>query len=243
MQLRDRIVYVSHSPSNHYCFRNTVEYLKKFPDLDVWSAGRFSSTPLFVPKSVSELNLEYAAKYATIIGEPLFKAYCEAERVGYGAAVCPSWGDGGVDEARKKLSMPVVGMSLSGYTKAVQTYGRFSILHNHLPDMIPRFEQRLKDLGFFENLVSVEMFDVDVYQWMVEEKKPNYEELLSVAMPLVRNAAKKGARVVLFGCASPDLSEFSGILSRATMQELGVPTQASIDTAIEAAKKIIRDRQ
>jgi Asp/Glu/hydantoin racemase len=243
MQLRDRIVFVSHTPSNHYGFRNTAEYLKKFPEVDVWSADRFSSAPLFVPKSVSELDLEYAKKYGGIIGEPLFKAYCEADRVGYGAAICPSWGDGGVDDARKKLSMPVVGMSLSGYTKAVQTYGRFSLLHNHLPEMAPRNEQRLKDLGFLENLVSTEMFDIDVYQWMVEEKKPNYDELVGVAMPLVRNAAKKGARAVLFACASPDLSEFAGVLNRVTMEELGIPAQASIDTAIEVARKIISERE
>jgi hypothetical protein len=109
--------------------------------------------------------------------------------------------------------------------------------------MIPRTEQRLKDLGFFENLISIEMFEVDVYQWMVEEKKPDYEDLVGVAMPLVRNAAKKGAQVVLFACASPDLSEFAEILNRATMKELGVPAQASMDTAIEAARKLISERQ
>lgn len=243
MQLRDRIVYVSHIGSDTYGFRNTVEYLKKFPDVDVWSADRVTTTPLFVPKSVAELNFEYAKKYATVVGEPLYKAYCEADRVGYGAAICPSWGDGGVDEARKKLSMPVVGMSLSGYTKAVQTYGRFSLLHNHLAEMIPRTEQRLKELGFFENLVSVEMFEVDVYQWMLEERKPNYEDLVSVALPLVRNAVKKGARAILFACASPDLSEFAGVLNRATMKELGVPAQASMDTAIEASRKLISERR
>ena len=148
MQLRDRIVYVSHIATNCYGFRRTVEYLKKYPEVDVWTAQQYTSTPLYRPKSVPELDWEYVKNYGPIFGEPLLRAYTEADKEGYGAAVCPSWGDGGVDEAQKTLKMPVIGMSKLAFTKAAHLYGRFSILHNHLPEVAPRNEQRIKDLGF-----------------------------------------------------------------------------------------------
>lgn len=243
MDKKKRILYVAHSLPDEYVYRDTAHYLERFPDVDIRSALQYADKKASFPfpKSVKDVTLELMMKFGPTYDQPFLKAFEEAEKEGYGALVVPSYCDPGIAVARGKISIPCVGLAWAGYTKARTMGGKFSILHNHLPEVIPLFSTQVGAYGFSEDLVSIEHFDVDVYQWLANEEKPDFDELITIALPLVKRSAEKGAKVMLIACGSPELSEFAPKLNEVSMKAYDVSVLASIDTGIETARELMKE--
>jgi Asp/Glu/hydantoin racemase len=244
MDKNKKILFLAHCLPDDYVYKDTARYLERFPDVELTSASKYADKPFpHFPRSYKELTFEEIAKFGPVYDQPFLDAMQAAEREGYGAVATPSYGDPGVALARGKVSIPCVGMAWAGYTKAREVGGKFSVLHNHLPELIPLFSTQIGAYGFSENLVSIEQFDVDVYQWLANEEKPNYNELVGIALPLVKRSVEKGAKVMLIACGSPELSEFAPILDKVTMKEYNIPVLTSIDTVIDVARKLMKERE
>ena len=68
----------------------------------------------------------------------------------------------------------------------------------------------------------------------------DFDELITIALPLVKRSAEKGAKVMLIACGSPELSEFAPKLNEVSTKAYDVSVLASIDTGIETARELMK---
>ena len=143
-------------------------------------------------------------------------------------------------EARERYSIPYVGMGWASYREAVAIGGRFSHLHTHMAELItPISVQQIKAYGFFEQLVSVEYVDVDIYRCLAAEADPDFGQLLQIFSPKVKKAAEKGARAITIGCGSPEFSRLAHMLDAMAQEQYGVRVLPPIDTVVSVAREFL----
>ena len=236
MEDEKKIAYIGHYAVDQPVFRETLRYLEGFPDVALRLAS--GTLPSF-PTTVSEITIDYLLKYATEVDEPFFEAMKAAEKEGFKAAVTASFGDFGVARARAELSIPCIGMAWANYAKAREVGGTFSVFHTHIPETLDFAFQQLQVYGFSDYCASVELFDVDIYRWLATGEKPDLGQLAHAALPLVRKCMEKGARAIVIGCGSPDLSIFAQALNDFALKEYGIPVLAPIATAIQVARDML----
>ncbi|MBF0546960.1 MAG: hypothetical protein HQM08_21140 [Candidatus Riflebacteria bacterium] len=236
----NKILFLAHSNPTEYVFEDTRNYLKRFHDVEIKSVFEHSNLAPF-PKSVKEINLSYMAKFGPLYESPFFNAMLDAEKSGYGAAVVASWGDPAIGRAVKELKFPVVGLAWANYKKASELYGKFSILHTHLPELMDFNKMQVEMYGFQGNLVSSEHLDLDVYEWLNKKTKPDYQFLAENTLPIVEKCAEKGAKSLLIACGSPELSEFAQVLDNEVKNKFGIRVLTPLDTMIETARERIKN--
>jgi Asp/Glu/hydantoin racemase len=234
------IAFIGHYAPHETIYRETLNYLERFPDVELKLIS--GAVPPF-PKSVHEITLDYLMNYAPHIDEPFFKAMEGAQKQGFMAAVTASFGDFGTGQAQKKLSIPCIGMAWANYTKARDLAGTFSVLHTHIIETVDFTAKQVELYGFSDTCVSVEHLDVDIYQWLAANKRPDLKELAVQTLPTVKRCAGKGAKAVVIGCGSPDLSKFANILNELSIKEYSTQVLAPIDTAIQVARDSLVERQ
>jgi Asp/Glu/hydantoin racemase len=241
MNKGNTILYLAHSQPGSYVYRQTAQYLERFPDVDIRG---ISETPHPFPKSVEEITILWLLKAMDIaLDKEYLEAVGKAEKDGYGATACASAGDFSMAEAKEKYSIPYVGMGWASYWKAVEVGGRFTHLHTHMAELImPVSLQQIKAYGFLENLVSVEYVDVDIYKYIVKEEEPDLEEFVEIFMPSVTKGVEKGARAITIGCGSPDFSELAHMLNTITMEKYNIPVLPPIDTVVNVAREFMEKR-
>lgn len=241
MNQADKVLYLAHSKPGSYVFRQTAQYLERFPDVEIRG---IADDPGPFPQSVEEITLLYMLKAMDIGVERHFLAAIEqAQRDGYGAAACASAGDFACAEARERFSVPYVGMGWASYREAVAIGGRFSHLHTHMAELItPISIQQIKAYGFIEQLVSVEYVDVDIYRCMAAEADPDFEQLIEIFSPKVKKAVEKGARAITIGCGSPEFSRLAHMLDAMAQEQYGVRVLPPIDTVVAVAREFIGAR-
>ena len=242
MNKADTVLYLAHSKPGSYVYNETAKYLRQFPDVEIRG---IAEDPGPFPKCVEEITLLYMLKAMDIGVERYFLAAIgQAEQEGYGSAACASAGDFAFAEARTRFSMPYAGMGWASYRKAIETGGRFTHFHTHMAELItPISIQQIKAYGFFEQLVSVEYVDVDIYKCIAAEEEPDFEQLLGVFAPKVRKAAEKGARAITIGCGSPDLSRLAHMLDAMATEKYGIRVLPPIDTVVSVARELMQHRQ
>jgi Asp/Glu/hydantoin racemase len=212
------------------------------PNVEIRS---ISDKPHPFPQSVDEITIFFLLKAMDLsIDRDYLEAVGKAEQDGYGAAACASNADFSMFEARKRYSIPYIGLGWASYWKAVEVGGRFTHLHTHMPELIaPLSVQMIKNYGFLENLVSVEYVDVDVYKYIVKEEEPDLAEFMEIFMPKVAKGVEKGARAITIGCGSPDFSELAHMLNTVTMQKYNIPVLPPIDTVVNVAREFMQKKQ
>lgn len=238
MNKAGKVLFLAHSRPGSHVFRQTAQYLEKFPDVEIRG---IADDPGPFPQSVEEITLLYMLKAMDIGVERHFLAAIEqAQRDGYGAAACASAGDFACAEARERFSIPYIGMGWASYREAVAIGGRFSHLHTHMAELImPISIQQIKAYGFFEQLVSVEYVDVDIYRCIAAEADPDFGQLLQIFSPKVQKAAEKGARAITIGCGSPEFSRLAHMLDAMAREQYGVRVLPPIDTVVSVAREFL----
>ncbi|MBM5812431.1 MAG: hypothetical protein FJ191_10780 [Gammaproteobacteria bacterium] len=238
MNQADKVLFLAHSRPGSYVFRQTAQYLERFPEVEIRA---IADDPGPFPQSVEEITLLYMLKAMDIGVERHFLAAIgQAEREGYGAAACASAGDFACAEARERYSIPYVGMGWASYREAVAIGGRFSHLHTHMAELImPISIQQISAYGFREQLVSVEYVDVDIYRCLAAEADPDFGQLLQIFAPQVKKAAAKGARAITIGCGSPEFSRLAQLLDDMAREQYGVRVLPPIDTVVKVAREFL----
>ena len=238
MNKADKVLFLAHSRPGSYVYRQTAQYLGRFPDVEIRG---IADDPGPFPQNVEEITLLYMLKAMDTGVEQLFLAAVEqAQRDGFGAAACASAGDFACAEARERFAIPYIGMGWASYRKAVEIGGRFSHLHTHMAELIvPISVQQIQAYGFAEQLVSVEYVDVDIYRALATEADPDFGQLLQVFAPKIRKAADKGARAITIGCGSPEFSRLAHMLDDMAREQYGVRVLPPIDAVVETAREFI----
>ncbi len=234
-----KIIFFVHCSKNEPVFNKTINYCKRFPDVEVRQVS--DNLPPF-PKNYAE-RTSVTVEAWTFLEQSYFDAFKAEEKEGYGAVISSTGADFGVKDARNKLSIPAVGLRSGSCTKAKQLGKRFSFLH---PNLIScsMLEKSAIDDGFADLFVSVEHFDFgDVFALVAGYLTPDFDGRLPVAMKSLDVARKKGAELILLGCGSPDIQEFAPLLNQESLAKYGIPVLTPIDTAVEVARSMIAGRK
>ncbi len=236
--VRNRIAYILHAPIDEPAGRGVVAYMEKFKDVDIIVPS--GALPPF-PKSIDEVNSSYMTHvYEPLVAPLIVRTIEETRQLGYGAICTASFGDIGVVQTPKDANSKVVGLAWSNFRQAMATAGRFSVIHPYTREIAWYFEELIKKYNLLEHCASIELYDVDLADYIEIGKRPNIEQIIEITMPCVQRAVDKGAKVILIGCGGQFWSWFAPVLSRVTTKKFGVCVLPPIDTMFSYAREQIR---
>ena len=152
----------------------------------------------------------------------------EDEQSRAGAFVIACYSDPGLNDARRRTSLPVFGMAESGMLTALTRGRRFGVI-SVLAEAVERHIRYVHELGLEQRLAADLPVGLGVLELADEER--TFGRLCEVGETLKN---EHGAEVVLLGCAG--MAQYR----RAVEDEIGVPvidpTQAAATMAIGAVR-------
>ena len=155
-----------------------------------------------------------------------------AEAEGAEAVIVNCTADTGVEEARRRVAIPVIGVSETAFHRAAQLAERFSVL-TFAARIAPRFEAMAVRWGMAGRLASVRSVEMPLED--IEDFGLLAAALLDQADACVR---KDGARVVVLGCTdfenAADLVE-DGLAARG----MRVPLLRPYDLGLREAERLV----
>lgn len=118
----------------------------------------------------------------------------QAEKDGVDAVISDCMGDPGVEEAREKVSIPVIGPAETSMHVAAMLGHRFSVI-TVLDRLAPGFQQRALSTGTLGQLASVRSVNIPVL-----ELDDHARLLKALVRESVKAVRADGAHVIIFGC-------------------------------------------
>jgi allantoin racemase len=151
----------------------------------------------------------------------------QAEKDGVDAVIADCMSDPGVEEAREKVSIPVIGPAEASMHIAAMLGHRFSVVPV-LERLIPAFHHHATKTGLTQQLASVRAVDIPVLEL---DDRPRL--LKALVEKSVRAVTDDGAHVILFGCTG-----MAGLAKEVEegLRENGITDVPVIDPAILALK-------
>lgn len=142
------------------------------------------------PPSISSVEDEARATPGVV------RQVLQAAKAGFDAAIIACFSDPGLVEARKAVSIPVLGIQATTLCVAVMLGKRFTIL-TPLARRVPDKERDVEEMGLKYLLASVRPLDLSV-----EETDSDPERTKTKAIQVARKALEEdAAEAVILGCA------------------------------------------
>jgi len=158
----------------------------------------------------------------------------EAEKKGYEAVVIDCWCDPGLEAAREKVDIPVIGPGQASMLTAMALGGRFSIL-GVTKNVVSHYWYNIHAYGLGHRAASVRIVDVPVLE-LHKHKQKVLQQLVDEGVKAIE---EDGASVLIIGCTG--LAFLRNDLER-KLRDKGyqVPIIDSILTALNFAQMLVR---
>jgi allantoin racemase len=158
----------------------------------------------------------------------------EAEKKGYEAVVIDCWCDPGLEAAREKVDIPVIGPGQASMLTAMALGGRFSVL-GVTKNVVSHYWHNIHAYGLGDRVASVRIVDVPVLELHKHRKKV----LRHLVEESVKAIEEDGAGVLIIGCTG--LVFLKNDLER-KLRDRGyeVPIIDSILAALNFAQMLVR---
>ena len=185
--------------------------------------------PAGAPTSITT-SAEDAAATPGVLSE-----IAAAENDGADAVIVNCTADTGVVEARKRVAIPVIGVSETAFHRAAELSERFSVL-TFAERIAPRFEAMAVRWGMADRLASVRS---------VEMPLEEIDDFGLLAAALLDQAAacvlQDGAQVVVLGCT--DFENAAGLVEEGlAARGIGVPLLRPYDLGLREAEMLVDGR-
>ncbi len=152
----------------------------------------------------------------------------EAERRGFDAVITGCFSDPGVEAARERVVIPVIGPGEAALYTARMLAHHFSVV-TPLPETVPLAREQAHRTGMYPFIASIVSFDLSVEA--IRERDPaTIARLVDVCRACVED---DGAEAIVCGCASMSL------LSDEIAAEIGVPVLNSVRLSLRAAEMMV----
>ncbi|WP_372921849.1 aspartate/glutamate racemase family protein [Roseovarius sp.] len=152
----------------------------------------------------------------------------EAERRGFDAVITGCFSDPGVEAARERVVIPVIGPGEAALYTARMLAHHFSVV-TPLPETVPLAREQAHRTGMYPFIASIVSFDLSVEA--IRERDPaTIARLIDVCRACVED---DGAEAIVCGCASMSL------LSDEIAAEIGVPVLNSVRLSLRAAEMMV----
>lgn len=152
----------------------------------------------------------------------------EAERRGFDAVITGCFSDPGVEAARERVAIPVIGPGETALLTARMISHHFSII-TPLPETVPLAREQVHRTGLFPFVASIRSFGVPVET--IRDRDPAMiENLIALGRSCIE---RDGAEALVCGCASMSL------LADEIAPELGVPVVNSVALSLRAAEMLV----
>lgn len=208
------------------CFLGTdarLGYLRGFASADVTldNMADFIGTvprPSSVESRVEELGLALWVVEQAV----------EAERRGFDAVITGCFSDPGVEAARERVVIPVIGPGETALYTARMLAHHFSVV-TPLPETVPLAREQAHRTGMHPFIASIVSFDLSVEA--IRDRDPaTIARLIDVCRACVED---DGAEAIVCGCAS------MSVLSDEIAAEVGVPVLNSVRLSLRAAEMLV----
>jgi len=152
----------------------------------------------------------------------------EAEKRGFDAVITGCFSDPGVDAARERVGIPVIGPGETALLTARMISHHFSIL-TPLPETIALAREQAHRTGVHPFVASIRSFDMSVEK--IRARDPQMiKELIALGRDCVE---RQGAEAIVCGCASMSL------LAEEIAPKIGVPVVNSVLLSLRAAEMLV----
>lgn len=152
----------------------------------------------------------------------------EAEKRGFDAVITGCFSDPGVEAARERVNIPVIGPGETALLTARMISHHFSIL-TPLPETIPLAREQVHKLGVYPFVASIRFFGMPVEK--IRDREP---EMIDRLIALGRDCVERqGAEALVCGCASMSL------LAEEIAPKIGVPVLNSVLLSLRAAEMLV----
>jgi len=152
----------------------------------------------------------------------------EAEKRGFDAVITGCFSDPGVDAARERVGIPVIGPGETALLTARMISHHFSIL-TPLPETIPLAREQAHRTGVHPFVASIRSFDMPV-----EKIRARDPQMINGLIVLGRDCVERqGAEAIVCGCASMSL------LAEEIAPKIGVPVVNSVLLSLRAAEMLV----
>jgi len=208
------------------CFLGTdtrLEYLRGFASTGV-TLDNMTDFEGSVPRPSSvESRGEELALALWVIEQAV-----EAERRGFDAVITGCFSDPGVEAARERVVIPVIGPGETALYTARMLAHYFSVV-TPLPETVPLAREQAHRTGMHPFIASIVSFDLSVEA--IRDRDPaTISRLIDVCRACVRD---DGAEAIVCGCASMSL------LSDEIGAAVGVPVLNSVRLSLRAAEMMV----
>lgn len=152
----------------------------------------------------------------------------EAARRGFDAVITGCFSDPGVEAARERVGIPVIGPGETALLTARMISHRFSIL-TPLPETVPLAREQIHRLGVHPFVASIRSLGAPV-----ERIRDLDQETIDGLIALGRDCVvRDGAEALVCGCASMSL------LADEIAPKIGVPVVNSVRLSLRAAEMLV----
>lgn len=152
----------------------------------------------------------------------------EAERRGFDAVITGCFSDPGVDPARERVTIPVIGPGETALNTARMLANHFSVV-TPLPETVPLAREQVHKTGMHPFIASIVSFDLPV-EAIRDRDSAMIARLVDVCQACVED---DGAEAIVCGCASMSL------LADDIAPQVGVPVLNSVRLSLRAAEMLV----
>ncbi|SJM32263.1 aspartate/glutamate racemase family protein [Mesorhizobium delmotii] len=208
------------------CFLGTNERLNYLrlhasPAVELDNMDNFKGTasrPVSIESRMEELEL----------AQWIIERSIEAERRGFDGVITGCFADPGVDAARERVRIPIIGPGETALLTARMLAHHFSVI-TPLKETVPIAREQVRRIGIDPFVASIRPFGISVE--LIREGDPaTVQSLVDLANRCIE---EDGAELLVFGCASMSL------LTDELQPRIGVPIINSVKLSLRAAEMMV----